>query len=368
MKRLICLLLAALLLAAAAYAAPGDTADPVVSQSYLSSIYQPALTAQLHANATVSLSGIYASNFLKLAETVGQRNLTRAQSNTAARQQDGQLLLKRGDSLTLLPGTKAMILSGSCSSVGAHLIDVTHGWRVTADANLLTNALYMKDESEDGGMTVTSESASLWISGPYALSVSSETDFASRAEALCDMSLFNGYSNGFRLEKTATRVQGLVVFLRIMGLEDEALAFTGTHPFTDVPTTHWAYRYVAYAYQNGYTKGVTETTFKPNSPISAKNYIAFMMRALNYSEGTQFDYATLLDDCVALGLFTQAEIDAFASGSFTRARMVYFSYYSLFGIDQQSGSMLLDTLVQRGSVTQAVADRAICRVVGTRLS
>lgn len=368
MKRVLPLLLAAALLSATILAAPGDADDPVISRSYLTEVYQPALTGQLHATANASLTQVYATNFLALAESVAARNQAQAMENTGVQRNDGSLLLKKGDVLTLLPGTRVTLLSGTCRSVGAHLIDVTHGWRVTDDAKLLTRALYMKDESETGGLTVVSDTATLTITGPYALRASSAVDYASRAEALKDMTLFLGSNTGgFSLENTATRIHGLVVFLRIMGLEEEALSFTGTHPFTDVPETHWAYSYVAYAYQNGYTKGATETTFAPSRPISAKNYIAFMMRALNYDEGAQFQYATILSDCVRLGLFTQTEIDTLTNGTFTRGRMVYLSYYSLFGTDQQTGSMLLDSLVQRGVVSQSTADRAICRVIGARM-
>ena len=36
-------------------------------------------------------------------------------------------------------------------------------------------------------------------------------------------------------------------------MEDDAKASTATHPFTDVPG--WADRYIAFAYENGLTKG-----------------------------------------------------------------------------------------------------------------
>ncbi len=368
MKRFFCLLLALCLLIPAALAAPGDANDPVVSQSYLTGVFHPSLTAALHKTAAASLGQIYGARFLSLAEAVGRRNLAAEQANTAIRRDDGALLLKRGDVLTLQPGTKVLISAGKCTSSEAHLIDVTGGWRVSASAALRTGALYMKDDSATGGLSVTSETATLTITGPYTLAVSASPDFASRADALHEMDLFRGSSIGYALESTASRAQGLVMFLRIMGLEDEALACTAGHPFTDVPPSHWAYRYVAYAYQNGYTKGATATTFNPSGTISAKNYIAFMVRALHYDEGAQFQYSTLLTDCVTLGLFTRAEVNTVTNGAFTRGRMAYLSYYSLFGTDQSTGTMLLDQLVKSGAVTQTAADRAICQVVGTRIA
>ncbi len=372
MKRAVCLLLVLLLAVSVLFvpagAAPGDESDPVVSLSYLNSIYRPALLDQLHADAERSLTAVYNANFLSLAEAVGAVNRQQKVSDAGARRTDGTLLVKSGDVLTLLPGTKVMPLSGTITSNSEHLINVSAGVRVASGAKLAAKTLYMKDDSASGGLTVTSETAALVVIGPYTLAYSSATDFASRADALNELGLFLGYSTGYELEITATRVHGLVVFIRIMGLEDEALAYTGSHPFTDVPPSHWAYRYVAYAYHLGVTNGTTATTFSPNTPISAKNYIAFMMRALHYEEGTQFNYSTILTDCVSLGLYTRAEVSRLTSGAFTRGRMVYLSYYSLFCTDQQNGQMLLANLISDGTVTQAAADRAVCRVVGTRIT
>ncbi len=373
MKRSISLLLAAVLFSATclgslpAAAAPGDQTDPAVSLSYLTSIYQPGLISQLHANASYALNQIYNEQFLELAETVGAYNLQREQANTGARRTDGIVYLKQNDTLTLLPGTKVMPISGTLTTDSSSLINVSAGERVATGQTLTAKTLYMKDDSSSGGFRVTSESAALVITGPYRLSASSSTDWASRADVLNEMSLFLGSSVGYELERTATRIQGLVVFIRIMGLEDEALAYTGTHPFTDVPTTHWAYRYVAYAYAHGFTNGTTATTFSPNNTISARHYIAFMMRALGYEETVDFNYATILTDCVTLGLFNSAEVSTIANGSFTRGRMVYLSYYSLFATMPDSGTTLLTDLVSRGVVTQATADRAVCQVVGTRI-
>ena len=50
----------------------------------------------------------------------------------------------------------------------------------------------------------------------------------------------------FELETPLTRIQALILTIRLLGLEDEALAFDGENPFTDVPC--WAVPYAAFGY------------------------------------------------------------------------------------------------------------------------
>lgn len=53
------------------------------------------------------------------------------------------------------------------------------------------------------------------------------------------MGLFQGsgtaYGSGYDLERVPTRIEGLVLFLRLIGEEKAALAYGGENPFTDVP-------------------------------------------------------------------------------------------------------------------------------------
>ncbi len=374
MKRIGCLIVLCALIVSVSIGAsvnatvPGDAADPVISLSYLTEVYKPLLLNRLNYQATQALNAVYSQSLLSLTEAIGAYNQQRDEANTQLRRTDGELILKYGDILTLEPGTKLLLTSGTAYSDSDHLINVSAATRLSEYQPLTARMFYMKDDNTDGGIFITSETAAVIINGPYSLQSSDAVNIASRADVLKELGLFLGYASGYELQKNATRLQGLVVFLRIMGLEDEALAYTGTHPFTDIAEDNWGYPYVAYAYDMGFTKGYSETQFKPNLQITAKQYIAFMMRALNYEEDVDFVYSTLLTDCVSLGLYHQAEIDTYTTGTFTRGRMVYLSYYSLFCTDQQSGQILLDDLIADGTFTQETADKALCKVVGTRLS
>ena len=60
------------------------------------------------------------------------------------------------------------------------------------------------------------------------------------AADLKELGLFQGASEtDFDLERAPTRVEAVVMLIRVLGREQEALSGSWTHPFADVP--EWAY-------------------------------------------------------------------------------------------------------------------------------
>ena len=114
------------------------------------------------------------------------------------------------------------------------------------------------------------------------------------ADALNQLGLFNGTDKGYELEKPLTRLEALVMLIRLSGKEIDALYPEEelTHPFTDTPDWEDAGRYMAYGYQNKLTSGISETLFAPDDTASLQMYVTFVLRALGYrdtEEGTVWD-------------------------------------------------------------------------------
>jgi hypothetical protein len=80
-----------------------------------------------------------------------------------------------------------------------------------------------------------------------------------------------------------SRTDAVVMLIKAMGEEEEALSFPKTHPFADVPK--WADGYVSYAYENGIAGGVSPTLFGSSEPVSAEMFLTFTLRALGYKDG-----------------------------------------------------------------------------------
>lgn len=144
----------------------------------------------------------------------------------------------------------------------------------------------------------------------------------------------------FALERAPTRTEALTMLVRAMGKGPAAEAHTKSHPFHDVPA--WADGIVSYAFENGLTKGISETQFGAEDTASAEMYLTFMLRALGYSDGAYGDFTwdapwTLAEGCGIL----PARVDR---KHFLRADAVDVTCAALFATLNGSGVTLHERL------------------------
>ena len=107
------------------------------------------------------------------------------------------------------------------------------------------------------------------------------------------------------------------MLVRLLGLEEEALACEDSNPFIDVTGTGDCY--AAYAYAKGLTKGTGTNTFTPSRALSAGNYITFLLRALGYDD-SQGDFAPsqALTAATDISLMTQSAASALSGAAMDR--------------------------------------------------
>lgn len=109
-----------------------------------------------------------------------------------------------------------------------------------------------------------------------------------KADALKAMSLLRGSDRGYELDRAPTRMEAIIMLIRLLGEETTALyGEEYTHPFTDAPGWEDATKYLAYAYSTGLTTGADATHFDPESPASAQMFSTFVLRALGYRDSEQ---------------------------------------------------------------------------------
>ena len=127
------------------------------------------------------------------------------------------------------------------------------------------------------------------IAAALAMSVSAtvigyaaDTQAQQAADGLNKLGLFQGTDNGYELEKSLTRAEAITMIVRLLGEEVNATKTILNHPFTDVP--QWASPYVGYAYFNNITDGVSETEFAPDSVVTLKQFLTFVLRILDYKD------------------------------------------------------------------------------------
>ena len=326
-----------------AAAAGGGVDDPLASLSYLNGTFTVAVDKRV--DAALDASDALLRERAENGETAGSAALWQ------------EVRLKEGDALQGVTGTGALLLAGSAQVIYASgaVVDVTTGTIVTSGSALTASHRYLVAEETTAVFTVTSKTAVVDYQGPYAFSYSTNTDYNAIAVALKTMHLFQGsftgYGDGYDLEVAPTRLQALIMFIRVLGEENDALAYTGSTPFTDITSGTQSEKYVGYAYSKGYTNGYSATTFRPSQTVTASQYMEFILRALGYSSADNKDLSGTLTNALTNGVITEGELAALQGGTFLRADLAYVSYYALDAAVSGSRQTLGDTLMDKGVFT-----------------
>lgn len=354
----VCLLVFAVVIFA--YAAGGDASDPLLSLSYLNSTYTSAVDSKVEEKLNASDAAL-----LKGAESGALSAGSTASTWTETR-------LKAGDSLLGSTGTNVLVLAGQVRAeldAGA-VVDVTTGSTVAKGAILTTGHRYLVAEDTAAVFTVLSKTAVVDYQGPYGFSLSSSTDYNAIATALKSLHLFKGsftgYGQGYDLELAPTRVQALIMFIRVLGEEEAALAYTGTTPFNDIAKGSQSEKYVGYAVSHGYTNGYTATQFKPNQTVTANQYMEFLLRALGYSSTANTNLSATLDTALVSGVITPGEQAMLQTDPFLRADLAYVSYYALDAALSGEDRTLRAALMEQGVFTQEESMAAAALPLGPR--
>jgi len=128
--------------------------------------------------------------------------------------------------------------------------------------------------------------------------------------------VFADGSPNLAVDRAPTRAEAVVMVVRLIGGEAEALSGSWKSPFADVP--EWAKPYVGYAYGNNLVFGVGGGAFSGNSAITASEYITLVLRSLGYASGTDFDCSkawVLSDEIGITGGRYSAETKQFSRGN-----------------------------------------------------
>ena len=351
------------------------TDESLISKSYVEGHYIPDVVQQADQRMEEKTQAVYESAAADLDQR--HQNYLDGMDGYASGMTD--LRLKRGDVVELTEGSGAMPLAGSLSIsyVGGGVVDVTEGQPVSAGTALTHRHRYLAAENTTASVAVTSDTAVLAVEGSYTLRLGDGVDYNALADALYEMGLFQGtgiaYGGGYELEAECTRIMGLVMFLRLIGEEQAALSSTADNPFAD--TAAWCDRYVAYAYERGYTNGVGENAagqlcFAPDRAISAEEYVTLLLRALGYSDSgeyPEFMWNTAIERAVVWNILRPAEQAMLADRPFLRAQAVYLSCVSLHAQLKDGSGILLDRTAASGGLDREELERMLADVEAARI-
>lgn len=186
------------------------------------------------------------------------------------------------------------------------------------------------------------------------VSAAGEEEYANKLKLL---GVFRGTEQGFELERQPTRLEGLVMMLRLLGEEQNALRFQPEKEFfTDVP--EWGKPYVYYAYQQGITKGVSESTFAPEVTLQSYAFLTYMLRAMGYRDGVDesADFIWNQPELFAMSknLVNESQLSNWSIHPFYRKDAVRVAYTAL-NTKTAGGKMLAQELMDKGVFSRAQA-------------
>jgi hypothetical protein len=186
---------------------------------------------------------------------------------------------------------------------------------------------------------------------PSALAV---TDWDRAAEKLHTLGMLAGTGTNpdgsidYDLYASINRAQAVTLVVNLLGKYDEATSQTWVTPFTDVPS--WALQFVGYAYANKITAGTSETTFGSTEKVLSKQYLTFVLNALGYEPGVDFQYDTAWEKAETLGFINgRYRYDP----PFLRGDAIAVTYDSLSAVAKSTGKPQYEKLIAAGIFTDA---------------
>lgn len=155
------------------------------------------------------------------------------------------------------------------------------------------------------------------------------------------------------LAKGTERYQAAILYLRLIGKEDEAIAFTGEENFDDADLIYaGGQRILAYLKANpdlGWT-GVGGNKFEPTNPASAQMIYKVLLEALGYKQDVDFTWAETLDFAAEKGLSAIADV-----AELTNADMAVAIVEALGATVKDSDATLAEKLVADGIIDEEAA-------------
>ena len=170
-----------------------------------------------------------------------------------------------------------------------------------------------------------------------------EEDAAERLYYLGLMSgvgMLDGRIN-FALERPLTKLECLVMAIRLTGVETDVLEKQYSHPFTDVPD--WGAPYVGYFYEQGLLTCREDKCFSPDTEVSTNVFMKYMLNALGYtSSGSNYSQAETALIGQHIGICGESV------SAITRGDAALMMYRTLDTTVQGSEQLLSYTLVESG--------------------
>ncbi len=165
-------------------------------------------------------------------------------------------------------------------------------------------------------------------------------------------------AGGYGLENAANRLEGIIILIRLMGKETEALDMNEMPcRFTDVPD--WAKGYVNYADANGISRGVDDTRFGVADQMTGTQYNTLLLRVLGYDDSRgDFNWKRSLRQAEKSGILSSDMAEAYQwDEAYTKGDLMDTSFCYLDAKFKDEEQTLIGLLTDNGAVSEELAEK-----------
>lgn len=186
-----------------------------------------------------------------------------------------------------------------------------------------------------------------------------EGRYLKEAEQLRPLGIFVGTDEGFELNREPTRLEGLIMLIRMLGKEEAAELLIGQPSyFTDMP--NWGKGYGNYAYENGLAQGIGNQLYGSNENMNAQAYMTLMLRALGYDDAKgDFEYNKVLDFAKSKRILTSEDVLELKSEIFLRDHVAKVTMAALRADIKDGSISLLEKLTIDGVISKDISETLV---------
>lgn len=170
--------------------------------------------------------------------------------------------------------------------------------------------------------------------------------------------LLKGDGGSYGLENTASRLEGIIILIRMMGKEADAQAMKDLPcQFVDVPD--WAKGYVNYAFAENISKGVSATRFGVSDKMTVYQYNALLLRVLGYDDAIgDFKWTDSVEKALELSILPDdfALKYTLSDAIFTKGALMETAFCYLQANRKDQEQTLVDQLIENGVISEDLAE------------
>ena len=183
--------------------------------------------------------------------------------------------------LTDSRGREAYTATSNANGI-VHFSDVSNG-----TYTLLEKSAPKGYVASDETYTLTVSDSRITMNGKDYAPVTFVNRKAAELNRTDHLAFLSGYANGtFEPDRNMTRAEVTTMFARLLA-EKMAADQTYSNTFSDVAKSHWAANYIGYMQQFGIITGYADGSFRPDASVTRAEFAAIASRFEKLTEGTK---------------------------------------------------------------------------------